>query len=97
MWQVAAPPTSCCPLLAQSRQTGWGVTGTDVRILRPPISHTFWTAQSSWEEHHRERRTLERERERESTTETEQDIRERGERGRERQRVREREIGRAHV
>lgn len=39
--------TSCRPLLAQRRQTGCGVVGIDVRTLRPPISHTFWTAQSS--------------------------------------------------
>lgn len=39
--------TSCLPLLAQSRQTGCGVVGTEVRTLKPPISHTFWTAQSS--------------------------------------------------
>lgn len=39
--------TSCRPLLAQSRQTGCGVVGTEVRTLRPPMSQTFCTAQSS--------------------------------------------------
>lgn len=39
--------TSCFPLLAHRRQTGRGVDGTEVRILRPPINQTFLTAQSS--------------------------------------------------
>lgn len=34
--------TSCWPLLAQSRHTNWGMMGTEVRILNPPINQTFW-------------------------------------------------------
>lgn len=34
-------PTSTLPLLAQRKHTTGGVIGTEVRMLSPPISHTF--------------------------------------------------------
>lgn len=39
--------TSTCPLLAQRKQTTLGVIGREVKIPKPPISHTFSASQSS--------------------------------------------------
>lgn len=38
--------TSTFPLLAHKKQSTLGVTGTEVRRLRPPASHTFSTSWS---------------------------------------------------
>lgn len=47
VWEGYGYLTSTCPLLAQRKQTTLGVIGTEVRIPKPPISHTFSASQSS--------------------------------------------------
>ncbi len=44
MYQVV---TSCCPLLAQRKQTYGCMGGAEVNILKPPIFQTFSKVQSS--------------------------------------------------